>query len=133
MAEPTIEYIRRLADLMRLRDWTIELDPPLADDDSRAGHVVVIYGRKLAQIALRPTQDAAELRHTIVHELVHCHFEPACAMVHTDLEEVLGKAADQVFWHAFRRSAEYAVDGLADAIAPLMPYPPAGTADVAAS
>ena len=112
-----------MADEMELRDWTIVLSDKPAPEDA-LGYVKVTYGRKLATIDLTPDFrdcDLEEQRHTVVHELVHCHLEPATNMVLNDLEEPLGKQADQIFWEGFKRQNEYAVDALASAIAKHMP------------
>lgn len=116
-------YIRWVADAMELRDWTLVLSRIDAEDGDN-GHINLTYGRKLATIRLCSdfrTMEPEQQRHTIVHELVHCHLEPAHNMVGNDLEKMLGKPADQVFYDGFRRQAEYATDALASAIAKHMP------------
>lgn len=110
-------YLRALADALRLRDWTIRLsDEPAGPGDS--ADVACPYGRKLATVRLGESflDDAPEeQRHTLTHELIHCHLMPAWEVACEGLEP----AAVAVF----RRLAEYGVDGLADAVAPLMPLP----------
>lgn len=116
-------YIRAIADEVELRDWTIELAENPAPADSQ-GHIHVTYGRKLATLSVgRGFREltAAEQRQTIAHELVHCHFEPAANMVLNDLEQWLGKQADQIFFDGFKRQMEYAVDALATALAKRLP------------
>lgn len=116
-------YIRRVADALALRDWQIDLLAGPAPDGCN-GHVSITYGRKVAEITVAQdfrTHDPRDQVHTIVHELIHCHLEPACALVHNHLEEHLGKTADKLFWEAFKHQVEYGVDGLADAIAGRFP------------
>jgi hypothetical protein len=112
------DYIRLLADEMRLRDWTVELGEEPCDA-GRCASVHLVYGRKLATISV-PNDvsgtDAEELRHTLVHELIHVHFEPATNAVLNDLQTLIGRPADMVFWEGFKRQYEYGTDGLADAI-----------------
>lgn len=116
-------YIRWVANEMELRDWTIELLRETCEDGAYAV-VYPTFGRKIAEIKL--TENFRELapetqRHTIVHELVHCHLEPAANMVYKDLEDYLGKQTDQIFWNGFKRQIEYGVDAIAAAIAKHLP------------
>lgn len=116
-------YIRWVANELELRDWTIELLRAPAPADS-LGYVHITYGRKLAEIRLSSdfrTRHPEDQRHTIVHELVHCHLESAHNMIFNDLEEFLGKQTDQVFYNGFKRQVEYGVDALASAIAKRLP------------
>lgn len=121
--EELTRYIRWVANEMELRDWTIEVLRTPSEEGTYAT-IFPTFGRKIATLKLDPnfrTYDAEIQRHTIVHELVHCHLEPAANMVYKDLEEYLGKQTDQVFWNGFKRQIEYGVDGLASAIAKHMP------------
>lgn len=116
-------YMRWVADAMELRDWTMELSHEPADKDAYAS-IRATYGRKVALVDLCDnfrTLDADKQRHTIVHELVHCHLESAANMVFRDIEDFLGKQSDQIFYNGFKRQIEYGVDALASAIAKHMP------------
>jgi hypothetical protein len=116
-------YVRWVADELELRDWTINLSAELPPEGCHA-LVTSTYGRKLATIKFEDdfrSLDPEQQRHTVVHELVHCHLESATNIVLNDLEEYLGKTADQVFWNGFKRQIEYGVDGIASAIAKHMP------------
>lgn len=117
------EYIRRIADEMALRDWTFSVLSEPAEADESA-HIDITYGRKHALI--RVAHDFVEFRpaaqrHSIVHELVHCHLEPACSIFQNEVQDALGFASGSLLWAGFKRNVEYGVDGLADAIAPLLP------------
>ena len=122
------EYVRSVADTMELRDWRIEISDEPAPVDSH-GHVTNTYGRKLAVIRFAAdfrSLDAEQQRHTVVHELVHCHLESATNMVLNDLESHLSKQSDQLFWEGFKRQIEYGVAALAYALAkhiPLIVWP----------
>lgn len=121
-------YVRWVANEMGLRDWTIEVSHDRAPSDCNA-FVTNTYGRKLATIRFCSdfrTLSPEDQRHTVAHELVHCHLESATNMVLNDLEECLGKPADRVFWSSFKRQMEYGVDALAAAYAkhlPLIDWP----------
>lgn len=58
--------------------------------------------------------DPAELRYTVVHELLHLHLRG----LNMAVPEVSGKGG------RWEYEEELAVDGLAQALAPLMPLPP---------
>lgn len=121
-------YVRHVADLMELRDWTVELGRE-PTPDGIAGRCNIVYGRKLARIGVASDfrdDDPESQRQTIAHELVHCHLDSAYNMVQNDLEDLLGKPADTVFLLGYKRQMEYGVDALASAIAkhlPLIEWP----------
>lgn len=117
-------YVEDLADALELRDWKIvfHLEPP--SDPDAIGHCLPAYGRKVATIRVTPDLDREELRHTIVHELLHCHTDPAVQLVQQDLEELIEERVDRTFWFSFRRAFEYGVDGIATALAKHLPLPP---------
>jgi hypothetical protein len=119
-------YVRDLADRMRLRDWhiTVTTDPP--DKENAAAQVVCTYGRKIAELRLSKEwagYTPTEQRHYMTHELVHCHLDVPWAMVIDDMKGVIGNQAHEVLVWPFARAMEYAVDGLAEVIAPSMPLP----------
>jgi hypothetical protein len=113
-------YLRYLADALHLRDWRVDVyeDPP--EDPTATASCCPISGRKVAIVRVAEsflTDGPAEQRHTLVHELIHCHFGPPWRML-----EAHGSLPP-----AALLAMEYGVDGLADAIAPLLPLPPAST------
>jgi hypothetical protein len=114
-----LPYVRSIADLLALKDWRIVIYESKPDGVASIAEVEAVYGRKLATICLVDRHfdhDRVEQRHTIVHELVHCQIAPYVKAVErrTDNDSDL------------HMLMEYAVDGLADAIAPLVPLPPKG-------
>ena len=112
-----LPYVRQIADSIALKDWPVEIreDPP-----STAGAIASVddsRGRKLAWIHLGDgffSESRVEQRHTVVHELVHVHLMEYIGAVRrrTDDDALLNEIM------------EYAVDSLANAIAPLLPLPP---------
>jgi len=113
-------YLRRLADLLALKDWRVEIDDDGPDAPAAVASICWTYGRKLATVYLSAAfldHDPEEQRHTLAHELIHCQLGPAWDIAVEGLDS--GQAS------AFCRMAEYAIDGLADAIAPLLPLPDA--------
>lgn len=130
--------LRRLADLMGLRDWTVEYEDEPLPDDGRLATCSVAYGRRCVVIAVSERfwmEDEREQRHALAHELVHVHVNSIAARVKSDVEGELGAPAFRIFWSGFTRDFESAVDSLANVIAPSLPaltslaYPVAPHAD----
>lgn len=118
------EYIRQLADLMGLRDWSVMvMNKPTG---KRAGAAVrCTYGRKIVEIKLAPNFNAIapELqRHYLVHELVHVHLWGVTQAV-ADVRMHTPKRWVQHLELAIGTAQEYGVDALAEVIAPTMPLP----------
>ena len=63
------------------------------------------------------TDQKTDQRHTLTHELLHCHLGPMVRLLE----------ANDDMTQSVQLAMEYCVDGLADAIAPLLPEPPAST------
>jgi hypothetical protein len=110
-------YIRRLADAMGLRDWTVGHDGREPYDDGRAS-AECVYGRKILWVRLSDDFHADKperQRQTVVHELIHAHFSAMNRFLREELD-------DRPF-ATYRLLAEYGVDALADVIAPHLPLP----------
>ena len=113
-----LPYVRRLADILALKDWRIDVLDELPSGDGAFASIYPIVGRKWANLRMSEEFLVApklDQRQTIAHELVHCHFAPLLRLL---------EARDQ-YDDAMRHALEYGVDGLADGIAPLLPLPPA--------
>jgi hypothetical protein len=113
-------YVRQLADLLRLRDWRIDVYEDAPAEPTAIASCAPVEGRKYAVIRLGEsflTDPPDDQRQTITHELLHCHLGPMVRMI--EVHDGLPPAA--------KIAMEYCVDGLADAIAPLLPLPPAST------
>jgi len=122
MKEPSrrqkwLPYVRDLADRLALRDWRVVIADDAPDGSDAIASVYCCPGRKYATIRFGDvffSDDRADQRHSIVHELVHAHLGAYVAAVERLSND------DKTL----RMLMEYAVDGLADAIAPLVPIPP---------
>lgn len=117
-------YIRLIADEIGLRDWSFKLldEPP--DNPDWLADVNCQQGRRFAFIRVRSDfrdSDLSDVRSTICHELVHCHLAPLQHQCDNDLDGLLGRAAAEVFSGGYRRNLEYAVDAIAEALAPHLP------------
>ena len=119
-------YIRDMADRMALKDWCVTLTHLAPDNEDAAAQTKTTYGRKRADISLMrewETNTPEQQRQYLTHEVIHLHVDVLLCMGEDDLEPLIGKAAQELWQAVYRRQLEYAVDGLADAIAPLMPLP----------
>jgi hypothetical protein len=117
------EYIRWVADALELRDWTITLDHEPCEEHLM-GHVHCTNSARNLSIAVNASfldYTPEDQRETIVHELVHAHWETCWKMIQGDLGDALGKPVYYVFCDSYRRAMEYGVDGLAKALAKHMP------------
>jgi hypothetical protein len=113
-------YVRQLADILHLRDWRIEVYEEAPSDSTATASCEPVTGRKFGVIRLSEsflTDGKVDQRHTLTHELLHCHLGPMTRLLE----------AHDTFNPAVRLAMEYCVDGLTDAIAPLLPEPPAST------
>ena len=112
--------VRQLADELGLRDWTFTILPEPVEDDGAAAMILPVHGRKHAKLQVcADWPDYPAKREAIVHELLHCHLACATDVIRLDLEAagLLTAAQHEWLWASFRRQIEYAVDGIAAAIA----------------
>jgi hypothetical protein len=120
------KYIRDVADKLGLKDWEFELKREPPEDKDAGAEVSPAEGRKFAHILV--ASDFREYKpktqaNYILHELIHLHLQSACDVIRLDLWEnrVLPQTTYDVLCGGFRRQIEYAVDGLATALAPMFP------------
>lgn len=117
-------YVRHIANQLGLRDWTITLMHDFADDDCMA-QVHCIHARKVANIRFATdfhTYTPEQVRHTVVHELTHCHTTHMDKLIEAQ-SGPLGLQAYEQLCNAWNLAHEYAVDGIADALSMLLPLP----------
>jgi hypothetical protein len=116
---PFALYLRELADLIGLRDWTIRLEDVAPSNPDVTAAISCIYGRRLAHIRLSDSfldDGPEEQRATCIHELLHCHFDPASEIALESLPEAVQPS--------FRRMFEYGIDATAYGCAHGFPLPP---------
>ena len=120
-------YLRDLADRMELRDWTVRFLHEPCGDGSLA-ECRVVYGRKWVDVQVCSRffdMPPDEQRQTLVHELVHCHFDAVEGVMRDARQaKAFPKRARRVVEHAQHRAVEHGVDAVAEALAPHMPMPP---------
>jgi hypothetical protein len=116
------KYIHDAAVRLHLSDWDISLSEEPADEDDHA-YVDFPNGSKRAVIHLGNLfwrSSACQRRHTIVHELLHLHLAPLEGQLQ-GAKRLLGEAVYTAYSESVNNSLEYAVDGIADAIAVSFP------------
>ncbi len=122
-------YVRHMADLCGLRDWTVQtLVKSPEDMDELAGSCMVWYLRKSAQISLERGWEEwtpERLREVVCHELLHCHIEQITTHVR-HLRGRLSTEAAELANETYSGAMEHAVDGIATAWAVSLPLPVKG-------
>lgn len=109
-------YVRLLADRLGLKDWSFEVEDYEPNNCEAIAAIHIVTGRKFAVIRFRADllkETPQQQRHTVIHELIHAHFALVNGFVCGG-----GQPGESL-----SLALEYAVDGLADAVAPLMPLP----------
>lgn len=117
-------YARKLAALMGLAGWTIEVSLTDAGDGNMA-EVDCVYGQRIARIALSEqwaSYSAESERDTLVHELVHVLFAQYSQLAN-DLLTAASESAGVVGGAALGCVEEWVVDNIALAWAPSLPLP----------
>lgn len=116
---PFEKYLRETADILGLRDWTVGIDHgPLSVPD-RLAEADTRRGRKILWVTLSEAfLDSApdRQRQTIVHELLHAH--------HSHLQFLISDNLNESAAGVFTLALEYAIDGIAEEWAKLLPLPP---------
>lgn len=118
-------YLRELADLMGLRDWTINLMHDTPDNPHHAACVDVRYGRKVANISFEENwagSDPETLRETCVHELLHCHINRVRNPL-DNIEHGIGQLLYNTTYNALTDYIEDATDAIATEWARTLPLP----------
>lgn len=119
------DYVRFIADELALRDWYIWIKDATPDDENTAAQIEVTYGRRSATIVFDRNwfkMAPEELRHNIVHEIMHTHFN-GVTMIFDSLKPALGEVAFNSVKEIFRWQSELTVDAITDAIAKRFPLP----------
>jgi hypothetical protein len=113
-------YVRGIADQLGLRDWHFNLIEEEAADPDAWATILCLHGRRVADIRLCADWmeiDAEQQRHSVVHELLHCHLENVANHVNDHgLDKLIGEPAAHLLEQSFRRDVEHAVDAIATAI-----------------
>jgi hypothetical protein len=124
-----IRYISKLKKYLKLTDWNITVDQTPCSSDC-LGECQVVFGQHTAVIYLHKNfrKDTPEdLRATIVHELLHCHFGQITESAMSNLEpledDLLSKKLVKSTVNGIEYQTERVIDLVSEAIAPLLPLP----------
>lgn len=121
-----VDYVRRLADLIELRDWTFIVESATPETEDARAEITCLYGRKIGTLRFADgfrDEHPNVIRLTVTHELVHAHLDGMDSVIDGGAAEVMmGKPAYEVFYQAHKLALEYACDALADALAPGLPF-----------
>lgn len=134
--EKLADYVRQCADRMHLREWTIYVSSDPDDEpengideatSERCGSFVGTFGRQSASVWFHreylehATRD--EIRQTTAHELLHAiwHRTREVAIM---LAGMAGENPSETLLGVYDVTSEYAIDEIADLIAPTLPLPP---------
>lgn len=118
-------YIRTLADKIGLSEWTFELshEPLGTDEDTDTyAHIVCTEAQCRAVITLGRgflDEPLRQKRHTLIHELLHCHHAHATDVMRLTLPKLLGQPTYDALWEPFRQQFELMTDNLAFVLARL--------------
>ncbi len=123
--ESLTTYVGTLREALGLRDWAIEVKRRPAGEDTSA-QIACVYGQRWAHLRVDEhwwDNAPEDQREHIVHELLHCHMDPMDTLV-CSLEGTLGSGSFAVAHSAHRTAMEFAIDGIARAVASFLPLPP---------
>lgn len=124
--EKLAKYVWKVAGILDLHDWDITVGEGGLDGSDSMAECAAIYGQRRATIRFArewPTWTGDTLRAVVAHELLHCHTADIAELVAATHTEALGKQARALADAAFDLAIEHCVDGVAVAIAKLLPYP----------
>lgn len=117
--DPILDHVRKVADLIGLRDWTFEIVVGALPHGVRA-KCECVEGRAFARISVDEDEffklSAEEQNEALVHETIHPLLHPLMEHV-LDLRDDLGQRQFQTVERVFRRDLERIVDRLTATIA----------------
>ena len=117
-----LRYIELLAGQLRLRDWVVILNRDSVEDGQHAAENQVRYGKRTLNLWLSSyfyVSSPEEQRSTIVHELLHAHFERIEAIVHVAFPE----DEQPLFKRIHAKEWETVIDTMALIVADRLPLP----------
>jgi hypothetical protein len=125
-------YVRYCADVMGLRDWQINVlderpeEPDTADPDKfqAIASMTPITGRRIGNFRMLEDlheHPREEIRVTVAHELIHCHFAHLVETNRIGLLNLLGQQSYDIHMSHFVLITEHAIDAIAHAWAEFLP------------
>lgn len=125
-------YVNKIKAMLGLSEWEVVVNQEPCQEGNVAS-ISWLWGRKYATLNVAKTfvteAPRGYIRSTVIHELFHCVHAVPQDQIDKVLKGVTKKDTHQTFRHAWWQAHEYAIDGLAEAIAPLFPLPAFGGED----
>jgi hypothetical protein len=128
VSEPVQEYVNRIAVVMGLAHWKIEVQATPSDEGNLA-EVDCVYGQCYARLFVCEQWHGLPpeiQRSTLAHELMHVHTAMIISMLHDQLDAVVSKKERRLVEAAIRLCEEHMVDAVALAWADALPLPKVG-------
>lgn len=118
------EWVDLAAGLLALRDWRIVVSPHEAEVAAIASSFIRDNSDDAVIALAADWRDATpvELRHSLVHELLHPHFQRVTRLAEKLIEAELGKRAEAIIDQAVMEVEEQTIDRLAFAVAQFLPF-----------
>ena len=121
-------YVWKLRSEMWLDRWSIDIlvtEYPGEDSGNKASiQPVNAQYRAELEVATGVAEAGGEdLRHTVVHELLHLWHRDSSDVFRLALPKALGDSAYTLLWESYRQTVELMVDGMARAWAETLPLP----------
>ncbi len=121
-------YVWQLQSEMWLNRWIINVlitEYPGEDSDAR-GAITPVNGRYKAELEVATyaaVEGGKDLRHVIVHELLHLWHRDSNDVFRLSLPKELADSAWTLLWAAYRQTSELMIDEIAGAWAETLPLP----------
>lgn len=138
------KYLLEIAAMLRLADWMIVVndDPPA--EEAAAASMNSRNGQKFAGVWLSdrfidrndPSLDDYMRSQTLIHEVLHCHFEEAWTFMEDIFDNEFSRQVERLATHTFKNMMEVGIDQLAFSLADLLPsfvFPPEPTPETDAA
>ena len=121
-------YAAQLRGEMWLDQWyiTVLITEYPGDSTHTSASISPANGRHLAELEVSveaASEGGENLRHILVHELIHLYMRDANDQVRLGLAKELSNSAYILFWETYRQTTELMTDDLSKAWAETLPLP----------
>lgn len=118
-------YVDSLLPMLGLADWQVNVRSDRPCQDNHVATIWPVFGTRAANLRVGKdffTSDPCYQREIVIHELLHCVFAVTQHQVEIVLPDHMETGA-KLFHDLWSQAHEYAIDGLAVAVAPRFPLP----------
>lgn len=120
-------YVDEMRPLLGLAEWEVSVSDQPTVEEAHVATIYPVWGTRQANVRFSKTfftHAPSFQRETVIHELLHCVFAQTQHQVEFILPQHASDEHVGALFHAMWDQAhEYAIDGLAVAIAPRFPLP----------